>query len=61
MLIEVDYAYLFLHDQYSLSFSLYYLLMEQIYIFLYKHHNDNHHDDEYEMNETTMKMKSDLT
>lgn len=30
--------------------------MEQIYIFLYKHHNDNHHDDEYSSNE--MKMKS---
>ena len=44
--------YLFLPDQVEARFSL----MEQIYIFLYKHHNDNHHDDEYSSNE--MKMKS---
>lgn len=34
--------------------------MEQIYIFLHIHHNDNRHDDEYSMNETMTMMKSGL-
>jgi len=49
--------YLFLHDQYLLIFLLNYVMMEQIYIFLYKRHNDNHHDDEYSLNEMMMMRK----